>query len=119
MVNKILLLIRSPPYGSGKATEGLRMATAMIAMDVLPKIMFIDDGVYCLIKNQNPEIAGLTSVHERLKTIADLVGLYAVSPSLVTRSLINNDLESEYNAKVVSFDEAGELVRDSEAVITF
>lgn len=52
MVNKILLVIKSAPYGSEKAAEGMRMATAMIAMDVLPKIVFIDDGVYCLIKNQ-------------------------------------------------------------------
>jgi len=119
MVNKILLVIKSPPYGNGKAAEGLRMATAMIAMDVLPKIMFIDDGVYCLIKNQTPEAAGLTSFGERLKTIADLVGLFAVSPSLVMRNLKQSDLEEECKAKTISIDQAAELMQDSKAVITF
>ena len=119
MVNKVLLVIKSPPYGSGKAAEGMRMATAMIAMDVLPKIMFIDEGVYCLVKNQAPEAVGLTSFGERLQTIADLVGLYAVSQSMVKRNLHRSDLEEEYNAKTISIDEATELMRDSEAVITF
>lgn len=119
MVSKILLVIKSAPYGSGKAAEGMRMATAMIAMDVLPKMMFIDDGVCCLIKNQVPEAAGLTSFGERLKTIADLVGLYVVSPSLVPHGLKQSDLEEGFNAKTVSIDEATELMQNSEAVITF
>lgn len=119
MVSKILLVIKSPPYGSGRAAEGLRMATAMIAMDVLPKIVFVDDGVYCLVKNQAPEAAGLTSFGERLKTIADLVGLRAVSPSMVMRNLQQSDFEEEYNAKTISMDEAAELIRNSEAVLTF
>lgn len=119
MVNKILLVIKSAPYGSGKAAEGMRMATAMIAMDVLPKIIFIDDGVYCLVKNQAPEAAGFIPFGERLKTIADLVGLSVVSPSLAVYGLKQGDLEEEYNAKTISIDEATELVRKSEAVITF
>lgn len=119
MVDKILLVIKSAPYGSGNAAEGMRMATAMIAMDVLPKIMFIDDGVYCLVKNQASEAAGLASFGERLKTIADLVGLYVVSPSLVPHGLKQSDLDEGYNAKIVSIDEATELMQDSEAVITF
>ena len=119
MVGKILLVVRNQPYGSGRAAEGLRMATAMIAMDVLPKIMFIDDGVYCLVKNQTPEAAGLTSFGERLKTLADLIGLYAVSSSMVKRNLQHSDLREEYDAKIISMDEAAKLTRDSEAVMTF
>jgi sulfur relay (sulfurtransferase) DsrF/TusC family protein len=79
LATKILVVIKSPPYGSGRAAEGFRVATAMTAMDVLPQILFIKDGVYCLVRNQKPEAAGLASVGERLKTLADLVGLYAVS----------------------------------------
>ena len=119
MVNKILLIIKSPPYGSGRAAEGLRVATAMIAMDLMPQILFIDDGVYCLLKNQKPEAAGLTSFGERLKTIADLVGLYAASDSITERKLKHSDLDENYNVKTLSLDETAELISQDEAAITF
>jgi len=118
-VRKILLVIKSPPYGSGRAAEGFRMATAMIAMDLLPQILFIDDGVYCLVRNQKPEAAGLASFGERLKTLADLVGLYAVSDSIVQRKLKQIDLDENYNVKTLSLDEATRLILQNETLITF
>jgi len=119
MVNKILLVIKTPPYGSERAAEGFRIATAMIAMDMLPKILFIDDGVYCLVRNQKPEAAGLTSFGERLKTLADLVGLHAVSDSMVKRNLRNTDFDETYNVKTISLNEAAELIAENEVAITF
>jgi tRNA 2-thiouridine synthesizing protein C len=119
MVTKILLVIKSPPYGSGRAAEGFRMATAMIAMDVLPQILFIDDGVYCLVKNQKPEATGLVSFGERLKTLVDLVGLYVVSDSLSQRKLKPSDLDENYTTKNISLDETAKLISQNETVITF
>jgi len=119
MVKKILLVIKSPPYGSGKAAEGLRMATAMIAMDVLPQILFIDDGVYCLLKNQKPKAAGLVSFGERLKTLSDLVGLHALTESMVQRKLERVDLDETYNTKALSMNEASQLISQSDTTITF
>jgi len=95
------------------------MATAMIAMDVLPQILFVDDGVYCLVKEQTPEAAGLASFGERLKTLADLVGLYAVSDSLTQRKLQLNDFDKDYKVKTLSITEAAELISQIETVITF
>jgi len=119
LVKKILLVIKSAPYGSGRAAEGFRMATAMIAMDVLPQILFVDDGVYCLVRNQKPEAVGLISFGERLKTLADLVGLNALSDSMVQRKLKQSDLEEDYNIKTLSLDEAIKLISQDETVITF
>ena len=119
LVSKILLVIKSSPYGSGRATEGFRMATAIIAMDVLPQILFVDDGVYCLLKSQKPEASGLASFAERLKTLADLVGLNALSDSLFQRKLKPNDLEENFNMKTLSTTEVAELISQNEAVITF
>lgn len=119
MPKKILLIVKSSPYGSVRAAEGFRIATAMIAMDVLPQLLFIDDGVYCLIKNQKPEAAGLNSLAERLKTLADLVGFHAVSDSMVKRNLRNSDLNETFNVKTISLDEVAELIANNEAAITF
>ena len=119
LVSKIILVIKSPPYGTGKAAEGFRMATAMIAMDMLPQILFVDDGVYCILKNQKPEASGFASFTERLKTLADLVGLNALSDSLFQRKLKPNDLEENFNVRTLSITEAAELISQNEAVITF
>jgi tRNA 2-thiouridine synthesizing protein C len=119
MPRKILLVIRSPPYGSLMAAEGFRIATAMIAMDVLPQLLLIDDGVYCLLKNQRPEAAGLDSHYERLRTLADLVGLYAVRDSVVKRNLKVIDLDESLNVKLLSVDETAELIVENETVLAF
>jgi len=119
MVRKILLVIKSPPYGGGRAAEGLRMATAMIAMDVLPQILFVDDGVYCLIKNQKPEAVGLASFGERLKTLSDLVGICAASDSIAQRRLTQSDLDENYKVKTISMDKTAQLISQNETTITF
>jgi len=116
---RVLLVIKSPPYGTLRAAEGFRIATAMIAMDVLPQLLFIDDGVYCLIKDQRPETAGLDSYHERLRTLADLAGLHAVKESMVERKLEFIELDKDFNVKIITLDEATELFIENEAVITF
>jgi len=119
MVSKVLLIIKSPPYGSSKASEGFRMATAMIAMDVLPQILFVEDGVYCLVKNQKAETTGLASFTERLRTLADLVGLHAFSDSLFQRKLEPSDLDKNFKVKILSIGEATELIVLNETVMTF
>jgi len=119
MSRKILLVMKSSPYGTLMATEGFRIATAMIAMDVLPQLLFMDDGVYCLLKKQRPEAAGLNSYYERLKTLADLVGLYAVRDSMAKRYLKIIDLDESFNVKLLSIDEAAKLIMENETVIAF
>jgi len=119
MTKKILLVIKSPPYGSLMATEGLRIATALIAMDMIPQLVFIDDGIYCLVKNQKPESAGLDSFYDRLKTLADLVGLVVAKDALAKRGLKIEDLDETFQTKVVSMNEFAKLVAENEVAIAF
>ena len=119
MPRRILLVVKSPPYGNILVAECFRIATAMIAMDVLPQILFIDDGVCCLLKGQNPEQAGLHSFLERLKTLADLIGLHVAKESLRRRNLKKTDLDENYNLKTVSMEETANLFLENETVITF
>jgi sulfur relay (sulfurtransferase) DsrF/TusC family protein len=79
----------------------------------------VEDGVYCLVKSQKADAVGLTSFGERLKTLADLVGLQALSDSLFQRKLKTSDLDENYNVKTLAIDEAADLIAQNEAVITF
>jgi len=119
MSKRVLIVVKSPPYGTLRAAEGFRIATAMIAMDILPQLLFIDDGVYCLIKDQRPEASGLDSYHERLKTLADLVGLHAFRESMVRRRLKFTDLDENLQVKIITLDEATRLFIENETIITF
>jgi len=119
LVDKILLVIKGSPQENGRVAEGFRLATAMIAMDVLPQILFADDGVFWLAKKQLHEFESRGLVNERLKTISDLVGLHVLSDSLSLRKLKQNDLDESYNARKLSLDEAAKLVAQNDAVITF
>jgi sulfur relay (sulfurtransferase) DsrF/TusC family protein len=95
------------------------MATAMIAMDVLPQILFVDDGVYCLIKEQAPEAANLASFQERLKTLADLVGLHVLKESLNRRGLNQSDLNQNYRVKTLTLHEIAHIFSQNDVAITF
>lgn len=119
MTKKILLVVKSPPYGSLRAAECFRMAAAMIAMDVLPQLLFMDDGVYCLLKGQKPEAAGLSPYHEHLRAIADLVGLHVLSASMVKRNLRTEDFDENYKMKTLSLEETVGLILQNETIITF
>jgi len=119
LVNKILLVIKSPPHENSRATEGFRMATAMIAMDVLPQVMFVNDGVYWLVREQASKHVRFASFSERLKTISDLVGVHVLSDSLTKRNLKPADLNENYNARNLSVDEAALMFTQNDAVITF
>lgn len=119
MPKKVLLVIKSSPYGSLMAVEGLRIATALIAMDILPQLIFIDDGVYCLVKNHKPEDARLNSFYDRLKTLADLIGLYVAKNSLAKRGLRIEDFDETYHVKTLSITEVAKLVAENESAIAF
>ena len=119
MVSKVLLVIKSAPYGGKRATEGLRMATAMIAMDVLPQILFLNDGVYCLVKNQTPETVGLASFSDRLKAISDLIGINVLSDSLKQRRLENDHLEDNCKVKTLTLNQVADMFAHCDSVITF
>ena len=91
----------------------------MIAMDVLPQILFVDDGVYCLLMKQELESADPTSIKERLKTLSDLVGLHAFSDSLAQRKLGQEDFDADLNVKIQSLEETARMVSQGNAVLSF
>jgi len=119
LVNKILLVIKSSPHENSRAAEGFRVATAMIAMNVLPQVLFVNDGVYWLAQKQVSKSQKLTSIMERMKTISDLVGVHVLSDSLIQRNLKPVDLDESYNARSLTVDEASQLLAQNDAVITF
>ena len=48
----VLLLFRRPPYGTVFPAEGLRMAEALLAFQLPVKAVFLEDGIFNLVKGQ-------------------------------------------------------------------
>ena len=61
MGNTVAVLMRKAPYGSVYTAEGFRsmMGIGVFEMDI--DVVFVDDGVYALVKGQNPAGRGLTA----------------------------------------------------------
>ena len=54
----VLLLFRRPPYGTVFPAEGLRMAEALLAFQMPLKVVFLEDGIFNLVKGQGNKTLG-------------------------------------------------------------
>lgn len=55
MTEKIGIIFRQAPHGNSSGREGLDMVLALSAFTSQIALFFIDDGVYQLLANQQPE----------------------------------------------------------------
>jgi tRNA 2-thiouridine synthesizing protein C len=54
MNTRVAVLMRKAPYGTVYTAEGLRSLMGIAVFEADIDVVFIDDGVYALVKNQNP-----------------------------------------------------------------
>ncbi|OQY22075.1 MAG: sulfurtransferase TusC [Anaerolineaceae bacterium 4572_32.1] len=93
-MNKAVVLMRKAPYGSVYAAEGFRsvMGIGIFEMDVA--LIFAEDGVYALLKEQNPEKLDMKPLGEGFPMLPefDVNKFYVHQPSLEARGLSVDDL---------------------------
>lgn len=116
---RIAMLMRKSPYGSVYPAEGFRamMGIAVFEMDVC--VLFLDDGVYALVKGQDPSGLDMKPLGDGFATLPD-VGIsefYVHDESLVERGLSPDDLA--VGAKVVSAARIAEILAGCTAVLPF
>lgn len=112
----LVILVRSPPYGSLDAAEGVRHLAGRQALGFEQTVgAFCDDGVFALIAGQRAA-AGFTSLEGPLSTLAgEGVALLAERSSLAERGLRDGDLI----AGVRSLDSFEDLLIEADAVLVF
>jgi|ERR671911_2816171 sulfur relay (sulfurtransferase) DsrF/TusC family protein len=112
----LVILVRSAPYGSLDAAEGVRHLASRRALGFDETVgAFCDDGVFALVTGQ-AAAAGFTSLEGPLKTLAgEGVALLAESSSLAQRGLREGDLI----AGVRSGDSVEDLLVEADAVLVF
>lgn len=91
---KILHVHRQAPHGSSSAQEALDMLLISAAFEQELSVLFIDDGVYQLLSEQDPQCFGRKNFSKTFRALEhyDVHRLYVEDYSLHTRGLGVADL---------------------------
>lgn len=119
MESRVAMFMRKSPYGTVYPAEGFRamMGIAVFEMDLC--VIFIDDGVYTLVKGQCPEDIDMKSLGTGFASLPD-VGIsefYVHDESLKERGLSADDLVMDVN--VIDGAEINKLLEGCSAVLPF
>ncbi len=116
-MEKVLLIVNNAPFGSVFAAEALRAGIAFAGMDLEAKLVFADDGVFCLTKNQRPEIAEMSSLSEGFVNAEEFgLEIFADAESISERDLKNPDL---IEVKQVTKQQIRGLIDEAGVIINF
>lgn len=119
MSNKILVMQRHAPYGNSIARDGLDYILTCAAYDQELSVIFMGDGVFQLIANQEPANIQLKTHLGVLELfeLYDISRVYAVREDLLERHIAPDML----GIKVIEIDrqEVGHLIQQQHQVIGF
>jgi len=94
MANTVAVLMRKAPYGSVYTAEGFRsmMGVGVFELDI--RVLFVDDGVYALVKGQNPAALDMKPLGDGFPTLSEfgVTQFYVHDRSLSERGLASKDL---------------------------
>lgn len=118
-IKKFMFVNRKAPYGTIYALEGLEVVLISAAFDQDVSMVFMDDGVYELVKGQhtkNIDVKNFSPTYRALEGY-DIEKLYVEQESLDQRGLSEDSLIVP--VEVVSTAQMTELMESQDVVISF
>ncbi len=93
-MKKVAVLIRKAPYGSIYPVEAYRAIMGIRLFDIDTVVLFVDDGVYSLVKGQNPQQLDMKPLGDAFPMLSefDVTQFYVHDESLAERGLRPEDL---------------------------
>ena len=119
VIKKFMFVNRKAPYGTVYALEGLEVVLISAAFDQDVSLVFLDDGVYDLVKGQNTkaiEVKNFSPTYRALEGY-DIEKLYVERESLAARGLTEDSLIVP--VEVLSAVELSQLMGQQDVVISF
>lgn len=122
---------RKAPYGTIYALEALEVVLIAGAFEQQVKLIFMDDGVYQLIKNQNPSAIGMKNFSKTFGALGDydVEQIYVDYESLNLRGLSVSDLQplthetaggtEHLSIKVVPRSELADIIDSADILLNF
>ena len=115
----ILILQRNAPYGSSIAREGLDFILTSAAYDQNLTVLFLGDGVFQLLSNQDSKAIELKNHASALEVLPlyDVENLYAVEEDLNDRAINKNQLIDGIN--IINRQQSKAIIAQHNKVIGF
>ncbi len=119
VVKKFLYVNRKAPYGTIYALESLEVVLIAAAFDQDVSLVFLDDGVYQLVKGQHTKPIDVKNFSPTYRALEgyDIEKLYVEKESLEARGLTEADLIVPVT--LLSATEMAELMEDQDVVMSF
>ncbi len=119
VVKKFMFVNRKAPHGTIYALEGLEVVLVSAAFDQDVSMVFVDDGVYELIKGMNTkgiEVKDFSKTYRALDGY-DIEKLYVEQSSMDARGLTEADLIVDVT--VLDSAEMASLMAEQDVVISY
>lgn len=118
-MKSVLYLHRKAPHSTLATREGVDAALATAAFGVSVALLFLDDGVFQLRREQQPEVAGLKRTASMFEAM-DMYGIeevFACQASLQQRGLTGDDLVIP--VKMLDSEQIRQLLVRFDHILTF
>ena len=118
-VKKFMFVNRKAPYGTIYALESLEVVLITATFDQDVSLVFIDDGVYELVKGQQTKGIGIKNFSPSYRALEgyDIEKLYVDQASLDQRGLSESDLLVP--VEVLDDQQMGELMAQQDVILSF
>ena len=119
VVKKFMYLNRRAPHGTIYAQESLEVVLVGAAFDQDVCIVFADDGVYQIRKDQDTAGIGTKNFAKAFRALEmyDVEKLYVEKESLEARGMTVDDLNVDVEVK--SSQEIGRLMEEQDVILSF
>ena len=118
-VKKFMFVNRKAPYGTIYALESLEVVLITATFDQDVSLVFIDDGVYELVKGQQTKGIGVKNFSPSYRALEgyDVEKLYVDSASLTQRGLTEANLLVP--VELLDAQQMGELMAEQDVILSF
>jgi tRNA 2-thiouridine synthesizing protein C len=114
----ILFVTQQAPCGSVFSQEKLQMAMVFGAFELNVSMLFMKDGVFALLKNQDSRAIGMQNFSRQYHSLAqyyDIREIYVDRFSMEQRALTPDDLL--ISVRLINRDEMKALLQNQDAII--
>ncbi|MDX1513126.1 MAG: sulfurtransferase complex subunit TusC [Gammaproteobacteria bacterium] len=119
VVKKFAYVNRRAPHGTIYAQESLEVVLVGAAFDQDVSIVFLDDGVYQIRKDQDTSAIGTKNFSKTFRALEmyDIEKLYVEKESMEARGLTEDDLNVPVEVK--TSEEIGQILEQQDVILSF
>ena len=119
VVKKFMYVNRRAPHGTIYAQESLEVVLIGAAFDQDVSVVFMDDGVYQIHKDQDTTAIGTKNFSKTFRALEmyDVEKLYVEKESMELRGVTEDDFNVEVEVK--TSEEIGRLMEEQDVILSF